>query len=41
MHCENTTFAYHNELTKYIKGEGADSNDVFDYLFDVGAEKFY
>ena len=40
MHCENTTFAYDNEFNKYMKAEGAVSKDLFDYLFDVGAEKF-
>ena len=29
-----------NGLSKYIKVEGATLEDVFDYLFDVGAEKF-
>jgi len=40
MHCENTTFAYHNEFSEYMKIEGATSEDAFDYLFDVGARKF-
>ena len=40
MHCENTTFIYHEEFTKYMKVEGATSEDVFDYLFDLGVEKF-
>ena len=41
MHCENTTFAYHNEFNEYMKVERATSEDVFDYLFDVGAGKFF
>ena len=40
MHCENTTFAYHNEFNEYMKLEGATSEDIFDYFFDVGAGKF-
>ena len=39
MHCENTTFAYDYEFKEYMKVEGAISEDIFDYLFDVGAEK--
>ena len=39
MHCRNTTFAYHNEFSKYIKVEEVASKDVFNYLFDVGAGK--
>ena len=33
-------FFYHNELGKYIKVEGATSEDVFHYFFDVGLGKF-
>ena len=40
MHCKNTTFAYHNEFSEYMKVKGALLEDVFDYLFDVGSEKF-
>jgi len=40
MHCENTTFAYGNEFKEYMMVEGAISEDIFDYLFDVGAGKF-
>jgi len=40
MPCENTTFAYHNECSEYMKIEGAISEDIFDYLFDIGAGKF-
>jgi len=40
MHCGNTTFVYHSEFSKYMKVEGATEEDVFDYLFDVGAGKF-
>ena len=40
MHCENATFIYHEEFSKYMKVKGAMSKDVFDYLFDLEAEKF-
>jgi len=40
MHCRNTTFVYDNEFKKYMKMVGAVSEDIFDYLFDVGAGKF-
>jgi len=40
MHCGNTTFVYHKEFNKYMKVEGATLEDVFDYLFDLGAGKF-
>jgi len=40
MHCGNTTFAYSNEFKDYMKMDGAESEDIFDYLFDVEAEKF-
>jgi len=40
MHCGNTTFIYHNDFSKYMKVNGAMSEDAFDYLFDLGAEKF-
>ena len=40
MHCENTTFAYDNEFKEYMKVEEVVSEDIFDYLFNVGAEKF-
>jgi len=40
MHCENTTFACGNEFKKYMKVEGAVSEDIFDCFFDVGARKF-
>jgi len=40
MYCRNTTFAYRNEFNKYVKMEGAILEDIFDYLFDVGNEKF-
>ena len=40
MHCRNTTFAYHNEFSEHMKVEGTSSEDVFYYLFDVGAIKF-
>jgi len=40
VHCGNTTFIYHNDFSKYMKVDGAMSEDVFDYLFDLGARKF-
>jgi len=40
MHCENTTFIYHDDFSKYMKVDGATSEDVFDYLFDLGDGKF-
>ena len=40
MHYGNTTFIYHDDFSKYIKVDGAMLEDVFDYLFDLGAEKF-
>ena len=39
MHCGNTTFIYHNDFSKYMKVKGAMSEDVFDYLFNLGAGK--
>jgi len=41
MYCGNTTFIYHDNLSKYIKVEGATSEGVFDYLFDVIAGNSY
>ena len=41
MHCGNTTFAYSNEFKDYIKVDRAESEDIFYYLLDVGAGKFY
>ena len=29
------------EFKDYIKVDDAESEDIFDYLFDVGAEKFF
>jgi len=40
MHSENTTFAYDNEFTEYMKVEEAMPEDIFDYLFNVGVRKF-
>ena len=40
IHCGNTTFAYDNEFKDYMKVEEAVSEDIFDYLFDMGAEIF-
>ena len=39
-HYGNTTFTYHHEFSNYMMVEGATLEDVFDYLFDVGARKF-
>ena len=40
MHCGNTTFAYSNEFKDYMKMDGAELEDILDYLFDVGVGKF-
>ena len=40
IHCGNITFAYSNEFNDYMKVDGAESEDIFDYLFDIGAGKF-
>jgi len=40
MHGRNTTFANDNECKEYMKVEEVFSEDIFDYLFDVGARKF-
>ena len=40
MQCKKTTFAYHDAFSKYMKAKRATLEDVFDYVFDVGAEKF-
>ena len=41
MHCGNTTFIHHEEFNKYMKVKGTMSEDIFDYLFDLGTENFY
>ena len=40
MHCGKTTFAYDNEFKDHMKVEVVVSEDIFDYLFEVRAEKF-
>jgi len=40
MHGGNTTFTYSNEFNDYMKVDSAESEDIFDYLFDIGAGKF-
>jgi len=40
MYCGNTTFIYHKEFSKYMKIDGVMLEDIFDYLFDMGAERF-
>ena len=40
MHCGNTNFIYHYKFSKYMMVDGATSEDVFDFLFDLGTEKF-
>jgi len=40
MHCGNTTFSYDNEFNDYMRVEGVVPENIFDYLFDVGSEKF-
>ena len=34
------TFIYHDDFSKYMTVDGSTSEDVFDYLFDLGAGKF-
>ena len=34
------TFAYDNEFKEYMEVEGVVLEDIFDYVFDVGAKKF-
>jgi len=40
MRYRTTTFIYHAEFSKYMKVDGATSEDVFDYLFDLRVGKF-
>ena len=40
MYCGNTTFTYDNEFKEYMKVKEAISEDIFDYLFDIGGGKF-
>ena len=40
MHCMNTTFIYHDDVSKYRKKKRATYENVFDFLFDIGAWKF-
>ena len=40
MRCGNTTFIYNDDFSKYMKVDGATLEDIFDYLFDLGDEKF-
>jgi len=40
MHCGNTNFAYSNKFKDYMKVDCAESEDIFDYLFDIGVGKF-
>jgi len=35
IHFENATFTYHNKFKEHMKVEGAVSEDIFNYLFDV------
>ena len=35
----NATFIYHDDLSKWMKVEGAFSEDIFDYLFDIRVRK--
>ena len=41
MHCGNTSFIYHDKFSEYMKVDGAMSKDVFNYLFNLGAGKFF
>jgi len=40
MHYGNTTFIYRDDFNKYMKVDGATSEEVFDYVFDLGVGKF-
>jgi len=40
IYCGNTTFTYANDFKEYMKVEGAISENIFDYLFDIRAGKF-
>ena len=40
MHCGNTSFAYSKEFNDYMKVDDAESEDIFDYLFDIGVRQF-
>ena len=40
IHCENSTFVHHSDFSNYTKVEEATLEIVFDYLFDIGTEKF-
>ena len=40
MHCGNSTFVYHSDFNKYMKAKGANSENIFYYLFDGGAKSF-
>jgi len=40
MYCRNTTFTYSSEFKYYMTVDGAESEDIFCYRFDVGAGKF-
>ena len=33
-------FIYHDDFSKYMKVEGATSEDIFDYLFNLGVGNF-
>jgi len=41
MHCKKTTFLYHEKFSTYMKVDGATSEDIFDYLFEMGVKKIY
>ena len=36
----NHIFIYHSDFNKYIKVEGANLENIFNYLFDIGVKKF-
>jgi len=40
MHYGDTAFIYHEEFSKYMKVDGATSEDIFNYLFDIEVGKF-
>jgi len=41
MHFGTTNFIYHEEFSKYMKVDRAISEDIVDYLFDLGPKIFY
>ena len=40
IHCRNIAFIYHSDFSKYMKIDEVTSEDIFYYLFEIGAENF-